>query len=92
MPTNINIDSSATPFLPLVVKDMFMYNINRITRIKNDYGKKKYLVIKFVNKCLDLIKLKEIINSETSINAFPVNRNMDFAFYYSLQYYTPELM
>ena len=54
-----------------------MYKINSITRIKNDEGKKQYLVIKFVNKSLDLIKLKEIINSETSINAFPVNHNIN---------------
>ena len=75
MSTNIHINSPATPFLSLVV---CMYKINSITRIKNDKGKKQYLVIKFVNKCLDLIKLKEIINSETSINAFPVNHNNGF--------------
>ena len=54
MSTNINIDSPATPFLFLVVKDMCMYKINNITRNKNDEGKKQYLVIKFANKCLDL--------------------------------------
>ena len=77
MSTNINIDSPATPFLSPAVKDMCMDKINSITRIKNDEGKKQHLVIKFVNKYLDLIKLKEIVNSETFVNAFPVNRNIN---------------
>ena len=60
-----------------VAKDMCMYKINSIIRIKNDEGENQYLVIKFVNKCSDLIKLKEIINSEAPVNAFPVKHNIN---------------
>ena len=75
--TSANIESSATPFLTLVVKDMCMYRLNSMVSIKEDDISKQYLVVRFVNKLVEQVKLKDIMKSEASINAFPVNRNIN---------------
>ena len=75
--SSTNIDCSATPFFTRVVKDRCMYKLNSIANVKENAAKKQYLVVKFVNKLIDQIKLKEIITSNISINVFPMNHNIN---------------
>ena len=74
---SMDMDSPATPFYILVVKDMCVYRLNKeASRVKVD-DDKQYLVVKFVNKLIEGVKLKDIIRSYRAINAFPINRNIN---------------
>ena len=70
-PVTTDIICSVTPFFMLVVKDLCMYKLNSMVTAKEANTSKQYLVIKFVNKLVEGVKLKEIINSETPRSAFP---------------------
>ena len=63
----------ATPFLLQIVKDMCMYKLNCINTNQRDTPNKQYLVINFVNKLVDQIKLKDILSNASSTGTFPVN-------------------
>ena len=70
-----NIICATTPFFTLVVKDMCIYKLNSMAKVKEDNTNKKYFVINFVNKLLEQIKLKEIFSSERITSMFPATRN-----------------
>ena len=53
-----------------------MFKLNSIANVKEDAAKKQYLGVKFVNKLIDQIKLKEIITSNRSINVL-MNHNIN---------------
>ena len=75
--TSSGIDCSETPFLISVVKDMCIYKINSLHNTKEVNSNKQYLVINFVNRLVEQIKLKEIILSARLLQAFPVDRNIN---------------
>ena len=72
-PVTTDIICSVTPFFMLVVKDLCKYKLNSMVTAKEANTSKQYLVIKFVNKLVERVKLKEIISCETPRSAFPFN-------------------